>query len=590
MKIKTYLFLAALTLFSSSIQAARVLPQPFTITLGNGQTVTLYPHGDEHLSWATDGEGFVYSHNGTTWVKTGETQTQFAERVKAEMALQATTRATLGAGSVVPYFPHTGSPRVLVLLVQFQDVKFTLGNPDSAAHAKPEIYVPVSTKQRFTEYLNAEERPTEYGFYESRNYGSVRNYFSTMSDGKFTPRFDVVGPITLSQKMEYYGANSSGGNKDVNWRQMVTEACRMVDDSVNFKDYQSPTDGKYISLVYIIYAGYSESENSSYPNFIWPKSSYFSSTETFDGLRIGRVGINNEMAGRPNLYTTLPKRRMNGIGLFCHEFSHTLGLPDLYTTVSNLNLDNQSPEYWDVMDAGEYTDNGYTPTPYSPWEKELMGWQTHTVIEDPTSHFTIEADKTARINGENANRQHLLLYHLPTTGWWQGMKKLFDYKEGLLVWRINYPSDVVNFSDNPNNTANNPAVAIVPADGVVQNSGLINNSDTQNHRTARDYINSIVGDVFTQEGTNVIDPAANLPNYNWGKDTPISFTLTDIKLENGVVSVNPDTNTAVNAVYRSAELKGQEVYSLTGTRLGIWGETSLKPGIYIVNHQKVVVK
>ena len=44
---------------------------------------------------------------------------------------------------------------------------------------------------------------------------------------------------------------------------------------------------------------------------------------------------------------------INGIGLFCHEFSHTLGLPDIYPT-NEITEHNQSPEYWDVMDTGNY--------------------------------------------------------------------------------------------------------------------------------------------------------------------------------------------------------------------------------------------
>lgn len=70
------------------------------------------------------------------------------------------------------------------------------------------------------------------------------------------------------------------------------------------------------------------------------------------------------------------KYYINGIGLFCHEFSHTLGLPDIYPT-NGITDHNQSPEYWDVMDMGNYPEaDGYQPIPYSPWEKEHRRMET----------------------------------------------------------------------------------------------------------------------------------------------------------------------------------------------------------------------
>ena len=75
------------------------------------------------------------------------------------------------------------------------------------------------------------------------------------------------------------------------------------------------------------------------------------------------------------------KYYINGIGLFCHEFSHTLGLPDIYPT-SGITNHNQSPEYWDVMDMGNYQADGYQPIPYSPWEKSIVGWKQPTLLSD----------------------------------------------------------------------------------------------------------------------------------------------------------------------------------------------------------------
>lgn len=87
-----------------------------------------------------------------------------------------------------------------------------------------------------------------------------------------------------------------------------------------------------------------------------------------DGKQICRYGINNELNATPSDWID-GKPLLNGIGLFCHEFSHTMGLPDLYPTVETSRVDNQNPEYWDLMDGGEYTYNGYflLHIPHGKW-------------------------------------------------------------------------------------------------------------------------------------------------------------------------------------------------------------------------------
>ena len=63
------------------------------------------------------------------------------------------------------------------------------------------------------------------------------------------------------------------------------------------------------------------------------------------------------------------------IGVFCHEFGHVLGLPDLYDT------DNSSEGLgqWCLMASGSWGGNGsspQTPTHMSAWCKQKLGWVT----------------------------------------------------------------------------------------------------------------------------------------------------------------------------------------------------------------------
>ena len=83
--------------------------------------------------------------------------------------------------------------------------------------------------------------------------------------------------------------------------------------------------------------------------------------------------MSNELAGKEN--KKKEKEKINGIGLFCHEFSHTLGLPDIYAIDKKAkNQDDQGMEFWDLMDGGTEVRGGRVPASYLAWEREVMGW------------------------------------------------------------------------------------------------------------------------------------------------------------------------------------------------------------------------
>lgn len=103
-----------------------------------------------------------------------------------------------------------------------------------------------------------------------------------MSDNQFIPQFDVVGPVTVSKNSAYYGNNEGSANGDTFYPQMIKEACQQVDGEVNFADYDSDGDG-YVDLVYVIYAGYSESIIGNSGDYLWPRSGTVGGLGTYDG-------------------------------------------------------------------------------------------------------------------------------------------------------------------------------------------------------------------------------------------------------------------------------------------------------------------
>lgn len=570
-----------------------------TITQSDGSQLTIRLHGDEHFSWYSTADDVLIVQVGSNYY-VAQVEEDGTLKATPQLAHNAGERGTVEEqvinnqnkekflnllnaepqalaktiGTVTPaYFPHTGSPKALVILVEFQDVKFKTSDP-------------VATFTHYLKGAEGEAAPEANNAYVTKgmvNYGSVSQYFNDMSQGKFTPQFDIVGPVTVSKNSAYYGGNV-GNSTDVNFAQMIAEACKGVSTKVNFADYDQNNDG-YVDLVYVIYAGYSESINGNSSDCLWPKSGinkfYEPGTSNLlklNGKKICRYGINNELNATPSDWID-GKPLLNGIGLFCHEFSHTMGLPDLYPTVVTSRVDNQNPEYWDLMDGGEYTYNGYFPTPYSPWEMDVMGWTAPIELGDEAKQVSLNSyasDRTAyKINGEND--EYLLIQNIQTEGWWRGITKAF--KTGMLVWRIDYPYTTVSLDNRLNNEKGKPNVMIVPADGYVI-------SAYNKQRTEEEYNLSLKGDPFpgTTNKTELLSVVLN--------NSTLEKPFYNIKETDGVITFDylKDFATGIDSpVIQQNQEKDTRIFTLDGRYLGT-DVSQLTKGVYIIGKKKVIIK
>ena len=90
----------------------------------------------------------------------------------------------------------------------------------------------------------------------------------------------------------------------------------------------------------------------------------------YNGVTINTYGCASELSGKSG-------SDLDGIGTACHEFTHCLGLPDMYDTQG----DNYGMAYWDVMCAGSYNDNSHTPAGYTAYERWFSGWMEPTELK-----------------------------------------------------------------------------------------------------------------------------------------------------------------------------------------------------------------
>lgn len=345
-------------LVAGTLRAAPARRQPLTVRQPDGQTITIVQQGDERHHWVTDTEGRLLEKDAEGYYRLA-TEAQLAEwqervnrRIVETRAAHATRAKAIATGeNHLSTTPTLGKLYTLTILVEFQDKKFV----DSE-----------NVRQYYQDFM------MKPGFNDLGSNGSVRDYFVDNSMGKLDPQFDVVGPVTVSQNEAYYGTNDRHDN-DQRPHEMVIEACKLVDDEVDFSLYDNDGDGK-IDVVNIIYAGEGEN-NTGIAELIWPHSYSITtispSKEYFEGKLLDQYVCTCEIY----------KGMKDGIGTFCHEFCHSLGLPDDYVPVSNQAINGD----FDMLDSGLYLGysdpknpmrEGRCPCALSSYQRYELGWLT----------------------------------------------------------------------------------------------------------------------------------------------------------------------------------------------------------------------
>jgi M6 family metalloprotease-like protein len=481
-KIRIILVLSA-CLFSN-IYASNAYRGSINYTQPDGTILTnLSIAGDEFFrfyyntkgeKWVADSLGFLHKATDASMAKMRQNAVQNREFFNQEI-IQLKSRQAVKR-------QKAAQPRYAVILVEFSDLKFS---------------IPAATYQRF---FNAMD------YTENGATGSVSNYFSDVSRGQLNPIFDVYASITLSKSMAYYGSNTST-SYDTGTREMVVEACQQLDATTDFSLYDQNSDGE-IDAIYFVYAGYSESEGAS-ANAIWPKSWFLETPITLDGKSFSKFTCTSELSG--NTGATI-----SGIGTFCHEFSHKLGLVDLYDTDYGDNGLAYNFGDWSIMGSGNYLNGGKTPPYYTAIDLVLSGFAEPTTLNNPSDITVnpINEHTFYRINTANEG-EYYLLENRQKNKW-----DAFIPAHGLLITHIDKSSGQTQKWENNrvNSVAAHPCVDVVEAD--------LNPSE-----------NSQSGDTYpgtTQKTTftNTTNPAI----LSWlGKKS--TTEITNIQESNGIITM-----------------------------------------------------
>lgn len=419
-----------------------------TIKLSDGTEVRAQLVGDEYGHWLQDANGRCYIEKDGVFriVDIQDIQdkreARIATKIAKRRAITASTTDGLGQYNKMSMgaVPSIGEYTIPVVMVQFSDKKFKN----------------TTTVEKMNRYYNNEGYKEESGC-----VGSVRDYFKAQSGGRFIPTFDVVGIVTLDKSFSYYGTNDYWGN-DENLDELPGDviAAAVEQLGADFSQYVVPAgDANHkagVPLLAMFYAGPGEATGGS-DDTLWPCE--WDDVEdnvgygTYQDVHFNSFFIGNELMGSDIM----------GIGVFCHEFGHALGLPDFYVT--NDSYQNDDPfGNWSIMDTGAYVGDSYAPIGYNAYERSYMGWLNLKEIDNDEEEITLQSpagtfEESAYIIRNGSTETFIFENRQPGT-WYPS-----NYGSGVLVSRIAYSSYQWSYN-TLNNVQSKKRACVLTANGA----------------------------------------------------------------------------------------------------------------------------
>ena len=517
---KNILLAAAALLLCSVALAGPAKPGRITYTQPDGTTIGIYLHGDEYYHWMTDDNGDVVVGDQDGYIKKQGLDTPAARKQRIEQAKARREENQTLLQAAAASANNTGSPEIPVFLIGFSDKAFT------------------KTAAQFDAMLNTP------GYSDNNAIGSVYDYYNENSFGKFTPHFDVLGPVTLSNKLSAYGSDENYAYK------ALVDACTMLDSSVDFSKYDNDGDG-YVDFAIFYFAGYDEAQcpqTGAYTNNIWSHASDIRSLrKRFDNVYLSKYFCTAELKG----YTG---STMCSIGTTCHEFAHTLGLPDFYDTDYEENGESANTYDFDLMSSGSYNNNSTTPPYLNAEELVEVGWLSSIPELTTTGSQTLPAVNYPGASSYSAfmtkttNSNEYFVYEVRRGERWDAA-----IPAGMLVYHIDKSSTKVTGqttaaslwnSNELNCYSTHPCCYIVPAN---------------NPTSTAEYTGSLQNMVFPGNGrVKTFSPVA----WN-GNNT--GFQLTGITYSNGVVTFNVENSNKLGIIGAVVDSDGNPIAGATMT-------------------------
>lgn len=512
MKIKNLLSVAAFLAPAVAI-AMPATPEVLVKTNPDGKQVRIRAHGNYQFNYVTDEDGLYIMELSTDgYWKRAVRNGAYLMNVEADIERLMEEKF----GSATPMrpevktfdfdengqstFPTIGdNVHSLVVLLEYPDIPFTMDDPVDF----------------YSRYLNEE------GFEAEDLKGSARDFFIANSNGKFKPTFEVV-KYNMPQDHTYYAGSDS------KWHSTLEGVLRDLDKDIDFSRYDFDEDG-LIDTVYFIYSGYGQADTQD-TNYIWPHQSSLQSRRLMlDGKQASNYACSNSLRG--GIHYINKDNFLTGIGTFCHEFSHVLGIPDLYHTKDpNAAM---APGKWTIMADGPYNDDGRTPPSYSAYERYICKWVDLEEAEAGKSYTLkpiVDESRGIRVSiprrlGGNLKDEFYVIENRTKKGYDE-----FLEDSGMLIWHVDFLKSAW-IGNTVNNDPNRPRCMVFFPQG-----GNRSEAAWPYKKTGTTYTYDFIGGGYPTQ----LKAASNLGNTD-------EIFITNIKYDKDTQEVSFDFNNVEGA-------------------------------------------
>ena len=523
-------------LFGSSAFAVPAAPVVHTLGQPDGSTFEARQWGDEWLhGWETvEGHSIVFDQDLKSWVyavldsegglvssskvvgKTPppEASKNIRPKGQARLTIPEKRFSKEIASEAVPegVVPSTGTGKIPVILINFSNTTTTY------------------TAHQFNNLLFGTSTNSMKDYYQQVSYGAF-----SVSGGSA----GVMGWYTASNTHDYYGSDVTQQGDDAWPGDLVYEAVAAADATVNFAEYD--TDGDcYVDIVAIVHQGTGQ-EASGVSTDIWSHSWNLSSALSYGRSHHGAYTTNDVCTANPSQYVKInnyiiqPERTSSSgpiqtIGVFCHEYGHALGLPDLYDT----DYSSEGVGNWSVMAGGSWNYSsvpGDRPAHLDAWSKYKLGWVTPTQVNGTLTNESIQQAATAadvyKLLPGTANPpsgEYFLVENRQKTGFDIGLPGA-----GLLIWHID-ESKTNNTQECPGGPpcSNHYKVALVQADNLWNLENGNNRGDA--------------GDPYPGSTNNTSFTACTSPKSNLYSGTASGVSITSISASASTMTATLSTS------------------------------------------------
>lgn len=520
-----------------------------TVTQPDGSTVTIALHGDEWLHYETTADGYSIVRNDKgyyvyaekkqgqlmpTTVVAHDSKVRNAQEVAFLAATQKYLKPEIGeqvrkqreqviaqqkkaiakrrqmkkAGQLNDTGTETNY-KSLVILVQFNNKSFSRSDYKA-------VMTNMINQQNYTGYQDGGS------FVECT--GSVRDYFTDNSGGNFRPEFDVYGPYTVNYSVTYPQGTQNAAT-------ILNAAVNAADSDVDFSQYDNDGDG-VVDNIYFILAGNGANYGGNNQNFWWPHRSVIYNPQTYqyiqkDGVYLYDYASSVELYGYTNYPSTV---HIDGIGTFCHEFSHVLGLPDFYDTDYEENGQSNDPGTWDVMAGGSYENDGRTPVAYTYPERLLLEFaEEHQITE--VGNYTLDAITSSNSGFvlQSGNESEMFTFENRQKVKWD------EYLpgHGMLAFRVDFSDENVWQQNTVNANPAHNYYELLRADGVKKYQGEVI---------------AAASDPFPGTSNKTTLNNITTPNLKTWAGLECPYGLKNIKEQDGVITFDVEGVLEVNSI------------------------------------------